>query len=53
MITEFSDVPNESQDKPPSICDTHPEIEYDSEFTYHPYIDFDVVEDLDDDLTDD
>ena len=52
MITLFSDVPNESQDKPPPICDPEPEIESD-EFTYHPCIDYDVDEDLDDDLTDD
>ena len=54
MITEFSDVPNEFQGKPPPICDNQPEIESDSdEFTCHSYIDSDVDEDLDDDLTDD
>jgi len=54
VITDFSDAPNESQDKLPPICDTQLEIESDSdEFTYHPYIDTDVDEDTDDDLTDD
>jgi len=53
VITEFSNFPNESQDKPPLICDTRSEIEsYSVEFTYHPYIDSDVNEDLDNDLTD-
>ena len=53
MITEFSDVPNESQDKPTLICNTQPEIKFNSDkFTYHPYIDSDVDEGLDD-LTDD
>jgi len=54
VVTEFSDVPNESQDKPPPICDIQPEIEpYSDEFTYHPYIDADVDVDIDDDFTDD
>ena len=54
MITEFSDVSNESQNKPPQLCDTQPGIESNSdEFAYHLYIDSDVDEDLDDDLTDD
>ena len=42
IVKEFSDVPKEFQDKPPPICDTHPDIEYDSEeFTYHPDINSD------------
>ena len=53
MLKEFSVVPNESQDKPP-ICDTQPEIESDfDEFIYHPYIDFNFDEDINDDLTND
>ena len=47
MIIEFSDVSNESQDKPPPICDTQPEIESDSDLVYMaPYMDSDSDEDL-------
>jgi len=46
VVKEFNDVPKEFQDKPPLICDTQPEIEYDSEeFTYHPDINFDKIDD--------
>ena len=54
VVIELSDVLNKYQDKPPLICDIQPEIESESdEFTYHQYIDFNVNEDIDDDLTDD
>ena len=49
VVKEFSYVPKEFQDKPPRICDTQLEIEYDSvEFTCHSDIDSD--EELDDDI---
>ena len=54
MITEFRDVPKEFQVKSPPICDTYPEIESDfKELTYHPDIDSNFNEDVDDDLKDD
>ena len=48
-VKDSSDISKELQDKSPLICDTQPEIEYDSEeFTYHP--DLNSNEKLDDDL---
>ena len=50
VLKTFHIVSKEFEDKIPLICDSQPEIEYDSEeFTYHPDIDFD--ENLDESIT--